>query len=53
MELKVDFGPGYRVCFGQIENKLVILLTGGDKSSQRKDIETAHRYWADYRRRYD
>ena len=51
MELKIDFGPGYRVYFGQIGSTLVILLTGGDKSTQRKDIKTAHEYWADYRRR--
>lgn len=52
MELKIDFGPGYRVYFGQVGNKLVVLLNGGDKSSQRRDIKTAHEYWADYRRRY-
>jgi putative addiction module killer protein len=52
MELKIDFGPGYRVYFGQDGKKLVVLLNGGDKSSQRKDIKTAREYWADYRRRY-
>lgn len=52
MELKIDFGPGYRVYFGQVGAKLVILLCGGDKSTQKKDIKTAHEYWADYRRRY-
>lgn len=52
IELKIDLGPGYRVYFGQTGNKLVILLTGGDKRSQKKDIKTAHEYWADYRRRY-
>ena len=52
MELKIDFGPGYRVYFGQIGNKLVILLNGGDKGSQPRDIKTAHQYWADYRRRH-
>ena len=53
MELKIDFGPGYRVYFGQVGNKLVILLNGGDKGSQHKNIKTAHEYWANYRRRYD
>ena len=52
MELKIDFGPGYRVYFGQVGNKLVILLNGGDKKAQQKDINTARHYWADYRRRY-
>lgn len=52
MELKIDFGPGYRVYFGQVGKKLVILLNGGDKGSQRRDIKTAHDYWADYKRRY-
>ena len=52
MELKIDFGPGYRVYFGQVGNKLVVLLNGGDKGSQEKDIKTAHAYWADYRRRH-
>ena len=52
MELKIDFGPGYRVYFGQDGSRLVILLSGGDKDSQPRDIETAHQYWADYRRRH-
>ena len=52
MELKINFGPGYRVYFGQVADKLVILLCGGDKSTQKKDIKTAHEYWADYRRHY-
>lgn len=51
-ELKIDFGPGYRVYFGQVQNRLIILLCGGDKSTQRADIETAHSYWLDYRRRH-
>ncbi len=52
-ELKIDFGPGYRVYFAMAGNRLVLLLTGGDKSSQKRDIKTAHEYWAEYRRRYD
>ena len=38
-EMKIDFGPGYRVYFMQRGSELVILLCGGDKSSQSKDIE--------------
>jgi putative addiction module killer protein len=52
MELKIDFGPGYRAYFGQIGNRLVVLLCGGDKSTQEKDIKTAQEYWTDYRRRH-
>src|SRR5262245_2185903 len=50
MELKIDYGPGYRVYFGQVETKLVILLCGGDKSSQRADIRRAIEYWEDYKK---
>ena len=50
-ELILDFGPGYRIYCGQVGNTLVVLLCGGDKSTQQKDIETAHTYWVEYRRR--
>jgi putative addiction module killer protein len=40
-ELKIDVGPGYRVYYIERAGELIILLAGGDKSSQRKDIETA------------
>jgi putative addiction module killer protein len=40
-ELKVDFGPGYRVYYTEREGVVIVLLAGGDKSSQRKDISTA------------
>jgi len=40
-ELKLDFGPGYRVYFARRGDRLVILLAGGDKSTQRSDIEMA------------
>ena len=51
MELWLVFGSGYRVYFGQEGDQLVILLTGGDKSTQEKDIRTAKDYWFDYLRR--
>jgi putative addiction module killer protein len=41
--LRIDHGPGYRVYFVQRERRLIILLAGGDKSTQTKDIKTALR----------
>lgn len=41
-ELRLDVGPGYRVYYLQDGNTLVVLLCGGDKSTQQKDIEKAH-----------
>lgn len=40
-ELKIDFGPGYRVYYTERQDEIIILLAGGDKSSQQKDIRTA------------
>jgi putative addiction module killer protein len=40
-ELKIDFGPGYRVYYLKRGERLILLLAGGDKSTQRKDIEMA------------
>jgi putative addiction module killer protein len=42
-ELRIDYGPGYRVYFQKIGQKVVILLAGGEKDSQAKDIKTALR----------
>ena len=50
-EYKIDFGPGYRVYFGKDGSKLIILLCGGDKKAQGKDIEKAKKYWLDYKDR--
>jgi putative addiction module killer protein len=50
-ELKVDFGPGYRIYFGQDGQTLVILLAGGTKKRQDDDIATAKARWADYKTR--
>ena len=49
LELRIDFGPGYRVYFGRDSKTLVILLTGGTKKRQQRDIDTAHTYWQDYK----
>lgn len=40
-ELKIDFGPGYRVYYTERRGELIILLAGGDKSTQREDIKSA------------
>lgn len=47
-EARMTFGPGYRLYFGKDGNKIVVLLMGGDKSSQTKDIKSARRYWSEY-----
>jgi putative addiction module killer protein len=48
-ELRIDYGPGYRVYFGQESSRIVVLLCGGDKRTQEADVKKAQAYWADYR----
>ena len=48
-ELRIHISPGYRVYFGQVENEIVLLLCGGTKGNQRKDILKAHEYFNDYK----
>ncbi len=50
-ELKLNWGPGYRVYFGQDGRTIVILLCGGTKKHQSRDIATAKARWADYKAR--
>ena len=50
-ELRLFFGKGYRVYYGQREQRAVLLLCGGDKDSQDRDIAQARIYWSDYLRR--
>jgi putative addiction module killer protein len=52
-ELRVQFGPGYRVYYGRDGDRIVILLCGGDKGSQARDIERAQGYWREYLGRED
>ena len=44
-ELRCQFGPRYRVYIGQVDNTIVLLLCGGDESSQERDISRAKAYW--------
>jgi putative addiction module killer protein len=50
-ELRVDYGPGYRIYYGKTETSIVILLCGGSKKTQSRDIRSAQAYWADFKRR--
>ena len=50
-EYRIDFGPGYRVYFGKDGDVLVILLGGGTKKRQDRDIATAQMRWKDYKKR--
>lgn len=49
LEYKIDFGPGYRVYFGREGEEWVILLGGGSKKQQDKDIKLAKQKWDDYK----
>ena len=50
-ELRIDHGPGYRVYFGRIGDRIVLLLCGGSKKTQTRDIDVAQSFWQDYMRR--
>ncbi|MDP6535987.1 MAG: type II toxin-antitoxin system RelE/ParE family toxin [Gammaproteobacteria bacterium] len=50
-ELRLHFGPGYRIYFGRAHQELVILLAGGTKHRQQRDIKTAQLRWNNYRLR--
>lgn len=50
-ELRLDFGPGYRIYFGKDGERLVILLGGGTKRRQQADIDMAHALWSEYKKR--
>jgi putative addiction module killer protein len=50
-EMKIDFGPGYRVYFARSGKTVYLLLAGGDKSSQNADIKEAKRRWQEFKKR--
>ena len=51
LQLKIDYGPGYRVYYALNGKTVVLLLLGGDKSTQGKDILQAKTYWKDHKER--
>ena len=51
LEYRIDFGPGYRIYFGRDGETIVVLLTGGTKKRQQRDIDQAKAQWADYKLR--
>ena len=51
LELRMTFGPGYRVYLACEGQSVVLLLCGGDKGSQDRDIERARQHWNEYRSR--
>ena len=48
-ELTIDYGPGFRIYFGEVGTTIILLLCGGDKITQEQDISQAIEYWTDYR----
>lgn len=48
-ELRMHFGPGYRIYFAYVGQEVILLLGGGDKSSQTKDIQKAKQFRKDYK----
>ena len=51
LERRIDVGPGYRIYFGRDGDTLIVLLGGGTKARQQRDVELARGFWEEYRRR--
>lgn len=52
-ELRIDYGPGYRIYLCQVKSKTIVILSGGNKKSQGKDIEKSKIYLEDFKKRYE
>ena len=50
-ELRIHYGAGYRIYLGEVDSQTVLLLWGGSKRTQRRDIQRARTYWEDFKRR--
>lgn len=48
-ELRIDYGPGYRIYFGKVGDQIILLLIGGKKGTQSRDIDLAAKYFFEYR----
>jgi len=53
IELRIHYGPGYRVYVGDLDGVMVILLCGGKKKTQKRDLSLAKEYWEEFRSRND
>ena len=51
VEYRIDFGPGYRIYFGRDGDSVIVLLAGGTKKRQQRDIEAAKKRWLEYKAR--
>jgi putative addiction module killer protein len=51
LEVRIHYGPGYRVYFGRVGERIIVLLGGGTKQRQQRDIDAARQSWRDYRTR--
>ncbi len=52
-ELRIDYGPGYRIYYGNIDQTIILLLCGGDKDTQEKDVDRSKQFWNDFKKRQD
>ena len=52
-ELRIDYGPGYRIYYGNVDLTIILLLCGGDKDTQERDISLAQQFWNDFKQRED
>ncbi len=50
-ELKIDYGAGYRIYFGEVNRRKILLLWGGSKRTQSRDIQRARGYWEEFKKR--